>query len=111
MIHTWSLASDFHFFIVGLLICLVITNNKSRGFALLFAVTVASVVGTFLKIYSEERTALLLLYPVLMKDPEFEDSYIKSHLRAAPYFIGLCVGYLYCKHYDTRRRMNVVLTS
>lgn len=110
MIHTWSLACDFHFFIVGLLICLVITYNKKAGVTLLFAVTIASAVGTFLKIYVEESTPFLLTYPNLIKDPVFEATYIKTHLRATLYFIGLYFGYIYCKNYsDKKRWINGVL--
>lgn len=97
---------------MGLLICLLISYNKKAGVTLLFVVIIASVVGTFLKIYVEERTPLLLAYPNLIKDPEFEATYIKTHLRAAPYFIGLYFGYLYCKNYsDKKRRINEVLAE
>lgn len=108
MLHTWSLASDFQFFIVGLLICWLIKYNKRAGFTLLFALIAASVVGTFLKIYTEERTVFMLTYPNLLKDSELHETYIKSHLRAAPYFIGLGFGYYLCKHYVSERRISVV---
>lgn len=108
MPHSWSLASEFQLYLLGLLVCILIIYKKRCGLILLFTLAAASVLATFFKIYLEERPPMLLFYPNLLKDQEFQVTYTKTHLRAAPYFIGLYAGYFYHKHYGTKKRLSVV---
>lgn len=110
MLHTWSLACDFHFFLVGLLICFFIIHKRRLGLILLFGVIITSIAATFIKVYSEQLSALPYLDVNITKRPEFDQVYIKSHLRAAPYFIGFYAGYLHDKYYNTTGRLNLVST-
>lgn len=62
----------------------------------------------FAKIYLENKTAVVYFDLNFMYQPEFQEIYIKSHLRAAPYFIGFYAGYFYCNHSSGKKFLNVV---
>lgn len=109
MPHTWSLACDFHFFMVSVFVLILLRYRRKMGLIVLFTMAVSSVAANFAVVYFQRRTALLLQYPHVFNDSEFYVTYNKSHLRAAPYFIGLYGGYFYYRNYATQKRMKLVI--
>lgn len=108
MLHSWYLPCDFHYFIVGLFVCVLISKHKKIGLSVLLGLTVASMIVTFVVVAVYKRAAMLLFYPHNVAGPEFSLTYNKSHLRAAPYFIGLFAGYFYYKDFGAEKRFKWV---
>lgn len=106
MVHSWYLPSDFHYFIIGIFVVLLIRKNKKLGLSLLTFLFVLSLIIPFVITVVYLRPALLYFYPKFLLAPkthvDFGLTYIKSHTRAAPYFIGMYAGYFYyrVKDYD-----------
>lgn len=115
MVHSWYLPCDFHYFIVGILIVLLIRKNKKHGLALLLFLLIVSMAIPFLITIVYLRPALLHFYPDFLQSPkgdaDFTLTYIKSHTRAAPYFIGMFAGYVYYKVKNTDFALSRVITS
>lgn len=108
MLHSWYLPCDFHYFIVGLFLCVLISKHKKIGLSVLLGLTISSMILTFVIVAVYKRAAMLLFYPHNVAGPEFTFTYNKSHLRAAPYFIGLFAGYFYYKDFGREKRFNWV---
>lgn len=114
MLHAWYLSCDFHLYIIGAFMCLLINKRKKLGLAALAALTVVSIAGAFIK------TLVFLEPPLLLIDSElfagirshevFNNSYIKSHMRSPPYFIGLFAGYFFYKVRNSKFHMGKVST-
>lgn len=101
MTHSWYLPCDFHYFIIGIMVCLLIKKEKKLGLAALAALTIASLVIPFAITVVYNRPALLKFYPDFLTGPkihpDFLLTYCKSHTRATPYFVGMFAGYVYYK--------------
>lgn len=108
MPHSWYLPCDFHYFIIGLLLCILISKKKKIGLSLLFVILLVSIGVTFAVVVIYKRDANLLFYldflTAAKKHPEFRATYTKSHIRAAPYLIGLLAGYFYFKDLGKDKR-------
>lgn len=99
MTHSWYLPCDFHYFIIGVFICMLISKNKRLGLAALLLATIASLVIPSAITIMYNRPGLLLFYPQFLTGPkvhpDFRLTYTKTHTRATPYFIGMFAGYFY----------------
>ncbi|CAH0550691.1 unnamed protein product [Brassicogethes aeneus] len=99
MTHSWYLPCDFHYFIIGIFICILIKKERKSGLGVLTIFTVASMAIPFILTIVYQRPALLHFYPEFLTGPkvhpDFLLTYCKSHTRATPYFIGMFAGYLY----------------
>lgn len=86
---------------------MIIVKNKKLGLCVLLAVTVASIVSTFIVTMQNSSIGLMQLYTKLITDVrsnvDFRLKYTKSHTRATPYFVGMLAGYLYYKMGDTKQ--------
>ncbi|XP_019870876.2 nose resistant to fluoxetine protein 6 [Aethina tumida] len=101
MTHSWYLPCDFHYFIIGLFLCILIKKERKAGLGALLAITLVSMAIPFVLTVVYQRPALLHFYPEFLTGPkvhpDFLLTYCKSHTRATPYFIGMFAGYLYYK--------------
>ncbi|XP_030745923.1 nose resistant to fluoxetine protein 6-like [Sitophilus oryzae] len=101
MTHAWYLPCDFHYFIIAIGICLLIKKEKKVGLSALFTIIIISMVIPFILTVVYKRPAMLMFYPEFLTGPkvhpDFLLTYVKSHTRATPYFIGMFAGYLYYK--------------
>lgn len=109
IVQSWSLSGDFHFFLVCLAICAVIKKNPKLGLSLLVGITALSVTMSFVILYLNRELPIIKYWPKSAKDlrlhPEFLNSYIRSHMRAAPYLLGAFAGYIYHELGTTRREL------
>lgn len=108
MPHSWYLPCDFHCFIVGLFLCILISRSKKIGLSVLSIFVLLSLAVTFVVVIVYKRDAMLLFYldflTAAKKHSEFRATYTKSHTRATPYLLGLLAGYFYYKNLgDTKR--------
>jgi hypothetical protein len=101
MVHSWYLPCDFHYFIIAIGVCLLLQKKNKVGLYVLLLLTMISIVIPFALTIIYERPALLHFYPEFLTGPkihpDFLLTYIKSHTRATPYFIGMFAGYIYYK--------------
>ncbi|XP_044263796.1 nose resistant to fluoxetine protein 6-like [Tribolium madens] len=101
MAHSWYLPCDFHYFIIAIFVCLLIKKDKKFGLGTLLLLVVVSTLIPFAITLVYQRPALLHFYPEFLTGPkshyDFLLTYIKSHTRATPYFIGMFAGYVYYK--------------
>lgn len=101
MVHSWYLPCDFHYFILGIFLVMLIKRNARLGLALLTALFLASIAIPFLITVAYSRPALLHFFPEFLiaprSHPDFHYTYIKSHTRASTYFVGMYAGYVYYK--------------
>lgn len=115
MPHSWYLNCDFHYFIIGLFVCILISRWKKIGFSVLFVLFLLSMACNFAVVAIYRRDPTLLFYldflTAAKKHPEFRATYTKSHTRATPYIIGLFAGYFYFKNLGTNKRFAWVSNS
>ncbi|XP_060849044.1 nose resistant to fluoxetine protein 6-like [Rhopalosiphum padi] len=101
IIPAWYLACDMHFFIVGTLLTYVIWKWRKQGLVMLGACLVLSTVIPAYIIMTENQRGTADITPQNLKDLSKErfytEVYIKSHMRAMTYFVGLLAGYLYMR--------------
>lgn len=104
MPHSWYLPCDFHYFVIGIFVCLLIRKNKKIGLGMVGLLFVVSVAIPFVITIAYLRPALLHFYPEFLLSPkthpDFVLTYTKSHTRASSYFIGMAAGYIYYRLKD-----------
>lgn len=104
MVHSWYLPCDFHYFIIGIFVVILIKKNKRIGLSVLTVLFILSMAIPFIITVAYQRPALLHFFPEFLvaprSHPDFHMTYIKSHTRASTYFIGMFGGYFYYKIKD-----------
>ncbi|XP_071455245.1 nose resistant to fluoxetine protein 6-like [Hetaerina americana] len=99
MVQSWYLPCDTHFFIIGALLMTLLHRRPRVGQVALALTTLASIAVPFAVTLAKHHDATVLFYRDFLFDPRsdvyFNDVYIKSHMRAGPYFAGLIGGYLF----------------
>lgn len=112
MVHSWYLPCDFHYFIIGMFICILISKKKKYGLSTLCAFTIAALAVPFAITIVYRREALLQFFPEFLTNPkqhpEFRMTYSKTHTRATPYFIGMFAGYFYYKAKQSEKQFSKV---
>lgn len=114
MVQSWYLPCDFHYFILAVCICIMIKKNKKYGLTMLGITTLLTVLIPFVVTVVNKGDPVLLFYLDFLKFPkkhdEFMLTYTKSHTRAAPYFIGMIIGYVYYRLRKSDKRLKKVCT-
>lgn len=99
MFQSWYMPCDLHLFFVGYVVMGVVASHRRTGLALLLVLLVASVLVPFFVTLQGSKPALLEMLPNLFRAPDQSDNfrtmYAPTHIRAAPYMVGLLVGYLF----------------
>ncbi|XP_050519778.1 nose resistant to fluoxetine protein 6-like [Daktulosphaira vitifoliae] len=105
-INAWYLACDMHFFIIGVLLTYAIWKWKTLGIWVLYTCLGMSTILPGYLIYTHKYIAVAPLDATSLKDlastSYYRDIYIKSHMRAMPYFIGMVAAYIYEKLKESR---------
>ncbi|XP_050427218.1 nose resistant to fluoxetine protein 6-like [Adelges cooleyi] len=99
IIPAWYLACDMHFFIVGTLLTYVMWRWQELGrWALGVCIAASTIIPAYM-IYVGNYQTVGPLDAASLKDlaktSYYTDVYIKSHMRATPYFIGMAAAYIY----------------
>ncbi|XP_022913044.1 nose resistant to fluoxetine protein 6-like [Onthophagus taurus] len=114
MTQTWYLSCDIHYFIIAIILIIIGRNKKKVAIGLFFLLLFLSLAIPFIITLAYLRPALLYFYPEFLTNPkghpDFRLTYIKSHTRATPYFIGMIAGYIYYKMKDNEYRLSKVLS-
>ncbi|XP_023037117.1 nose resistant to fluoxetine protein 6 [Drosophila willistoni] len=98
MFQSWYLSVDSQLFFVAPFVVYVLYKWKHLGLRLLCFLVVLTAVIPFLSTYVEHLDPTLMIYPSelsdLARNSFYINSYIKTHMRASAYIIGLLAGYL-----------------
>ncbi|XP_066140764.1 nose resistant to fluoxetine protein 6-like isoform X2 [Euwallacea fornicatus] len=95
---TWYLAADFHLFVVAPIFIYLLWTCPKLGIYVLGIATFASAIVPGYITFVNSYDPTLLGFPPEIEDLTtnhyFVNAYIKTHMRATSYFIGLLSGYL-----------------
>uniref|UniRef100_A0A1I8Q0V0 Acyltransferase 3 domain-containing protein n=1 Tax=Stomoxys calcitrans TaxID=35570 RepID=A0A1I8Q0V0_STOCA len=98
MFQSWYLSADTQLFFVAPMVLFLIYKCRKIGLAVLTALTLITSAIPFVVTYVEKVQPTLMVSSReaedLLKSEYYHDNYIKTHMRASAYFIGLAVGYL-----------------
>ncbi|KAF7280195.1 hypothetical protein GWI33_006300 [Rhynchophorus ferrugineus] len=110
MVHSWYLPCDFHYFIVAIFLCILINKRKKAGLIALAVLFVVSILIPFIIVFVNNRPAVLFFYLDFIRSPkshpDFLLTYVKSHARSTPYFVGIVAGYLFYRSRNQKVRLN-----
>uniref|UniRef100_A0A2S2R6Q5 Nose resistant to fluoxetine protein 6 n=1 Tax=Sipha flava TaxID=143950 RepID=A0A2S2R6Q5_9HEMI len=99
VIPSWYLTCDMHFFVVGTLLTYAIWKWRKPGLVLLGTCLALSTVVPAYIIMNEQHRGTPAIDPQslqdLSKERFYTKVYIKSHMRAMTYFVGILAGYIY----------------
>ncbi|XP_059480961.1 nose resistant to fluoxetine protein 6-like [Neocloeon triangulifer] len=102
----WYMPCDMHMFVVCAPLVLLVHRRPKVGLPLLGALTFASVIAPLLTIWILDTDAMLLFFLDFLRGsrvhPYFSSLYVKSHVRASPYFIGVIIGLIYMSKRQAR---------
>ncbi|XP_066998899.2 nose resistant to fluoxetine protein 6 [Anabrus simplex] len=98
MFQSWYIAVDTHLFLLAPLIIIPLHRRPFVGQALLMVLMISSIVIPFVVTYVQSLDPLLMFYSREIVDIStnytFVTAYIKTHMRATPYFCGILLGYI-----------------
>ncbi|XP_030378610.1 nose resistant to fluoxetine protein 6-like isoform X2 [Scaptodrosophila lebanonensis] len=98
MFQSWYLSVDSQLFFVAPIVIYITYRSRLIGLRLLYALVVITAAIPFAVTYVEQLDPTLMVYADEVHDLARNDfyikSYIKTHMRASAYIIGLLVGYL-----------------
>ncbi|XP_026276823.2 nose resistant to fluoxetine protein 6-like [Frankliniella occidentalis] len=99
MFQSWYLPVDLHLFFIGSALTLLLSRHRRTGLGFLVVFLGLSMLIPFLVTYFGNKPALLEMLPSLFRAPDqsnnFRTMYAPTHIRAAPYMVGLFAGYLF----------------
>ncbi|XP_028136399.2 nose resistant to fluoxetine protein 6-like [Diabrotica virgifera virgifera] len=98
MFQSWYMACDMNSFILVPILTFILFKKPATGILCIVAVIVASMVVTFVTIYTNDEMPILLIYMRMLLHPSenstFLRVYIPGHIRASSYFVGVLAGYI-----------------
>ncbi|XP_072387208.1 nose resistant to fluoxetine protein 6-like [Diabrotica undecimpunctata] len=98
MFQSWYMACDMNAFILVPILTFILFKKPVIGFLSTVALIVASMVVTFVTIYTNDEKPILLIYMRMLLHPSEESTflriYIPGHIRASAYFVGVLAGYI-----------------
>uniref|UniRef100_A0A1A9X1E4 Uncharacterized protein n=1 Tax=Glossina brevipalpis TaxID=37001 RepID=A0A1A9X1E4_9MUSC len=98
MFQSWYLAVDSQLFFLSPIIIYLLNKSRKYGVILLSIVAVITSIVPFVVSYAKNLSPTLMIYANEAEDINssyyYKNFYIKTHMRASAYFIGLFVGYL-----------------
>lgn len=113
MIQAWYLACDFHFFVAGTILVYIAWKWRKTTYPMLVGLMVFFLIYPAYVVYDGQYWSHFKTYIKNMYDPAsermFQDVYVKSHLRAFPYVLGLFCGYLYINLKKSEYKMGTAL--
>ncbi|XP_024944250.1 nose resistant to fluoxetine protein 6 isoform X2 [Cephus cinctus] len=102
MFQAWYLAVDFHMYILGIFVVYVFWKwPRKLGYTLLVVLTIVSCVIPFVHTYFYNMQPIFMGLPYMREvrdDFYFINYYIKSHMRASSYLIGIIAGAIIHDH-------------
>nr|CAD7572635.1 unnamed protein product [Timema californicum] len=98
MFQSWYIAADTQLFLISMFLVYTIWRWPTVGKILLFVVIALSLAIPFVITLISRLDPLLMMFRAELEDISsnafFKNSYIKTHMRGTPYFLGVLLGYL-----------------
>ncbi|XP_030758304.1 nose resistant to fluoxetine protein 6-like [Sitophilus oryzae] len=98
MFQAWYLATDYHLFIIAPFIIFALWKWKNVGLSSLVSLIFCAALLSFYITLKDNLDPTLMAFPPEIQDLStnfyFVTSYIKTHMRASSYFIGMLFGYI-----------------
>ncbi|KRT80969.1 Acyltransferase, partial [Oryctes borbonicus] len=105
MFQSWFLAVDTHMFIISAVIVLFLWKFKNFGKICLAILTLLTLAAHAIETYVKKADPTFMFYPAevvdLNSNPYFTNIYIKTHIRASSYCIGVVYGYIVYKLHNS----------
>ncbi|XP_025406644.1 nose resistant to fluoxetine protein 6-like isoform X2 [Sipha flava] len=99
MLHSWYLACDMHFFIIGTFLTYILWRWRKAGFGIFGVMFAVSVYIPAKYIYDNQQWGVMPYFHSHIKNlrttEHFQRVYIKSHHRITTYLIGIASAYVY----------------
>ncbi|XP_041969291.1 uncharacterized protein LOC121726123 [Aricia agestis] len=101
IIISWYIPSDFHFFVFSLFLWELYRRSPALGKVLVGVITVVSVILPGVSTYMNDFPPIHAFNFEFISNPrgskQFNELYIKSHMRYSAYVIGFVAGYVYVR--------------
>nr|CAD7402724.1 unnamed protein product [Timema cristinae] len=98
MFQSWYIAADTQLFLISMFLVYTIWRWPTVGKILLFVVLALSLAIPFVITLISRLDPLLMMFKAELEDISsnafFKNSYVKTHMRSTPYFLGVLLGYL-----------------
>ncbi|KAM7346795.1 nose resistant to fluoxetine protein 6-like isoform 2-T2 [Cochliomyia hominivorax] len=98
MFQSWYLSADSQLFFMAPIVIYLLNKSRKFGLNLLIALVIITSIIPFVVTYLKNLDPTLLIYPREVEDlasnAYYSSTYIKTHMRASAYVIGLLTGYL-----------------
>nr|CAD7403130.1 unnamed protein product [Timema poppensis] len=98
MFQSWYIAADTQLFLISMFLVYTIWRWPTVGKILLFVVLALSLAIPFVITLISRLDPLLMMFRAELEDISsnafFKHSYVKTHMRGTPYFLGVLLGYL-----------------
>ncbi|XP_045481000.1 uncharacterized protein LOC123685389 [Harmonia axyridis] len=115
MFQSWYLTCEIHFFLTLPFLSYLIWKKPKAGIFMMIVLIIISAIIPFVIILTEKEEPILHLYMKFLRDPvtnhTFQITYIPSHMRLGPYFIGIIAGYLKYKIKKSDYKLPKTLTA
>ncbi|KAI4459654.1 o-acyltransferase [Holotrichia oblita] len=106
MFQSWFLAVDTHMFIICTVLVFFLWKYKNFGKICLAIVTFVTIAAHAIETYVKKADPTFMIYPAevvdLNSNSYFTNIYIKTHIRASSYCIGVVYGYIVYKLQKSR---------
>ncbi|KAE9539481.1 hypothetical protein AGLY_004733 [Aphis glycines] len=111
MVHTWYLACDMHFFIVGVFLTYIVWRWNKAGvfvYGVLFAISMYIPAKS---IYDNKQWGVMPYFHGNIKNlrttEHFQRVYIKSHYRITTYLVGLATAFIYLRIKQSKFKFSI----
>ncbi|CAG2057371.1 unnamed protein product, partial [Timema podura] len=98
MFQSWYIAADTQLFLISMFLVYTMWRWPTVGKILLFVVLALSVAIPYVITLISRLDPLLMMFRTELEDISsnafFKNSYVKTHMRGTPYFLGVLLGYL-----------------
>ncbi|XP_071441684.1 O-acyltransferase like protein-like [Hetaerina americana] len=113
MLQSWYLSSDMQLFVIGAPVALLLAKHPNLGKIVLAVFLIASSVLPFALTYILKLEPIFPVYMETVNDllanEAYLTTYVPTYMRAAPYFIGMWVGYFIFDH--RARQVTISVTT
>ncbi|XP_060875360.1 nose resistant to fluoxetine protein 6-like [Metopolophium dirhodum] len=111
MLHSWYLACDMHFFIIGIFLTYIIWRWNKAGVCIYGVIFAVSIYLPAKSIYDNKQWGVMPYFHGNIKNlrttEHFQRIYIKSHYRITTYLVGLAAAFIYLRIKQSKLKFSV----
>lgn len=111
MLHSWYLACDMHFFIIGIFLTYIIWRWNKAGVCIYGVIFAVSIYLPAKSIYDNKQWGVMPYFHGNIKNlrttEHFQRIYIKSHYRITTYLVGLAAAFIYMRIKQSKLKFSI----